>query len=767
MIHNLELQSFGKFKNKSFNFGPVTVFYGPNEAGKTTVYDALFYALCQPRQNRKAGKDLVTRYGQEGLSAIATGKEGFTVDTLDEEEFLNLMAIRASSLHIEFKSESSWKKRLMADLFGGGIDPSRIIRTLEPLASTRSNSKLMKKLSIEEEKEKSIRRELEKSLALRDSIRNHEEQLKDSAKNIALIQSEIEDLTKKLKKLEEQSKRNDLARERERMNSILRSSSAIIESRKELKDLSLYAENRLGEYDDLVKTREKWENELQTRKNTIRHLEEQKSKIIESLEQKNSTYKSASDLADIAIRLIPELRETESNPPMNTRMIWDRSRLVGSAIAALAGISITAALFTFPPEFFGGFSESLSMIVSLLPVAAGSGLSAFLASQARDVRMERDEEKIDQIVSRALDTWKVKTGRSMDVRSLSGVLLQLQEVDHEREATLRSLRETESQLARIEDDLRNNSKEMEISNESLVLSTAQSGQWLSKMGVPDRDRYIEMRSKFESIQKSIDGALMSLPQQFRDDPQAAHLEAQRRLAVLDEQGAPDSPISDADGRNLARMIEELRNQIDSKSKHLNSLERTSSTKDGELRTESSSVNRRILELERDLANTVPVVKSLRQERMAAEIALRIFQSIGKDSGSLLKELGKDLSQRFSGMLPEARSVRMDTLGEESILVQDAGGEFRQLSMLSSGTRDSFVLATRLSLARRSMKDRQGLLVLDDPFLMLDHDRERRALEMVDQFMNETGWQVILFTKDKQLKDLCAKIWEDSVIHTLN
>ncbi|MCB1323554.1 MAG: AAA family ATPase, partial [Leptospiraceae bacterium] len=55
MIEELLLQSFGRFRNQSFPFRRTTLFYGPNEAGKTTVFDALLYSLCRPAASKTIG----------------------------------------------------------------------------------------------------------------------------------------------------------------------------------------------------------------------------------------------------------------------------------------------------------------------------------------------------------------------------------------------------------------------------------------------------------------------------------------------------------------------------------------------------------------------------------------------------------------------------------------------------------------------------------------------------------------------------------------
>ena len=41
--YKLVLDHIGKFKNCHFDLNDVTIFHGPNEAGKTTIIDALIH----------------------------------------------------------------------------------------------------------------------------------------------------------------------------------------------------------------------------------------------------------------------------------------------------------------------------------------------------------------------------------------------------------------------------------------------------------------------------------------------------------------------------------------------------------------------------------------------------------------------------------------------------------------------------------------------------------------------------------------------------
>ena len=89
MIRKLHIESFGKFRGRSFDFGPVTLFFGRNEAGKTTLFDAVFDKLCAPKASTDPGKVLKNRYGADRRARLEFDGEATRIPAAD---FLNLFS---------------------------------------------------------------------------------------------------------------------------------------------------------------------------------------------------------------------------------------------------------------------------------------------------------------------------------------------------------------------------------------------------------------------------------------------------------------------------------------------------------------------------------------------------------------------------------------------------------------------------------------------------------------------------------------------------
>ena len=71
------------------------------------------------------------------------------------------------------------------------------------------------------------------------------------------------------------------------------------------------------------------------------------------------------------------------------------------------------------------------------------------------------------------------------------------------------------------------------------------------------------------------------------------------------------------------------------------------------------------------------------------------------------------------------------------------GDWVDVTALSQGTLDLVYLAARIGLVRLVTRDRRPPLVLDDPFVTLDDDRAKRALELLKEISSD--FQVIYLT----------------------
>lgn len=133
-----------------------------------------------------------------------------------------------------------------------------------------------------------------------------------------------------------------------------------------------------------------------------------------------------------------------------------------------------------------------------------------------------------------------------------------------------------------------------------------------------------------------------------------------------------------------------------------------------------------------------------------------------NQGPLL-EKASDLFSRLTTGHYLAIETDVDDKGKAVLLALTAGGSPKEVTALSSGTRDQLYLALRLA-ALDQLITRQGPLplILDDLFVHFDDDRTIEGLGVLDSFARQT--QVILFTHHQAVVDQALSTISSDRVH---
>jgi exonuclease SbcC len=130
----------------------------------------------------------------------------------------------------------------------------------------------------------------------------------------------------------------------------------------------------------------------------------------------------------------------------------------------------------------------------------------------------------------------------------------------------------------------------------------------------------------------------------------------------------------------------------------------------------------------------------------AEILVRVK----KTAGRLLEELDEGVYEPFTALVSQYlailtnnryRNVPSGTSLPGAVVRRD--GRSLPYDLLSAGTKDLFALAMRLSMAEFFLGGTEGFLILDDPLVDLDPDRQRRAAAVLTEFSKKQ--QLVIFT----------------------
>lgn len=140
-----------------------------------------------------------------------------------------------------------------------------------------------------------------------------------------------------------------------------------------------------------------------------------------------------------------------------------------------------------------------------------------------------------------------------------------------------------------------------------------------------------------------------------------------------------------------------------------------------------------------------------EERFAAavkagEAIARIRELTGELLGEVDRETFTGLRKDLEGMIERLTDRRYRSVAMEGSLprglVRDDGRVLTS-GLLSLGTRDGLALAVRLAMAGRFLEEGGGFLLLDDPLVDLDPERRRAAAGLIEEFAGST--QLLVFT----------------------
>jgi exonuclease SbcC len=130
-------------------------------------------------------------------------------------------------------------------------------------------------------------------------------------------------------------------------------------------------------------------------------------------------------------------------------------------------------------------------------------------------------------------------------------------------------------------------------------------------------------------------------------------------------------------------------------------------------------------------------------------ALRIVQdaaqAVLRHSGSGSQERFERELGQYAAELTAERYRAMPLAGELPQEMERADGLRLPFELLSGGTRGLFALALRLAMADAFLQSEEGFLILDDPLVDLDPDRQERASAVLARFASRPGRQLLLFT----------------------
>ncbi len=131
---------------------------------------------------------------------------------------------------------------------------------------------------------------------------------------------------------------------------------------------------------------------------------------------------------------------------------------------------------------------------------------------------------------------------------------------------------------------------------------------------------------------------------------------------------------------------------------------------------------------------------------------RALQAVREASEAVLAATGGGAQQdferalgRYAAELTAQRYRAMPLADGLPKALEREDGLRLPFALLSGGTRGLFALALRLAMADAFLEQAEGFLILDDPLVDLDPERQDRASAVLARFAGQPGRQLLLFT----------------------
>lgn len=742
MIRKLTLARYGKFRDQSFELGEVTIFRGPNESGKTTIFDALSEKLCRPpRGNAPTAKQLRGRYGDDREASLerADGKP----DLIPMDEFLGLYAIRSGAISFDASSDADWVGKVKANLFAGGVNPADFVRALEELASVTGTLKHNKDIKKIESQLGQTKAKLAQLRSQRESILGQEKELADTSARIAEKSQEIARTQKAFAELKARLEEQEHILLRRRLEDIQSSLSEHERLVQQIEGSKEFEHDQVAQLDSVAQR-------LSDLKEKAAGLQSEEKQVREQLAQVRARKRDAQQRAEVAQRTVAlasrlaeqvgaAIQRTASKTVVRVR--WG---LVGAASVAMLLGALLAVL-----------------LPGIVPKVAGGGVAlaalAVLGLFSRSVVVMPDTEGREAEKQRLMDEWANAgaPGGRPAVQTLEG----LQEffLGRKTEAAQAMLEpeRLEAEAGPIEARLEQTMRSLAMAGEDLARAEREKHEWLLAHGAQDRDDYVRKVAAHQQSRERLrqnQGKLQDHCRELQlESVERLREEVHRKLAKLDEMGVPRRGLAENELQRLRLEIRNTERALDAAKNQLAEMQAREGKKRGLMLGSLGQLPEQIAAAERHQAALVRELDDKLLDRRAAGLAKELVATIGQDVDQVFDEMAAVIRQEFATSLGLGREVKVAKLDEAGISATDAEGALRPLTHLSQGTRDCFVLAARLALARKTGWD-GGVLVLDEPFHTLDSARRASAVQMLKRYREQSRSQIVVFTKDEGLAE---------------
>ena len=714
----LKLNNFGKFKNKSFEISNrITLFYGENESGKTTIFDSLMILFSESKRVSVFFKQMKSRYGND----IDIDFEPKIPEHLKmhPQSYNNLYAIRQSEIIFEMsdskKDSKDWESEIKKKLFSSDIDIGKMISEIKAEYSSKAQNSILYKINILENEKIEINKILNNLYDKINNSTNKKDNLKEFKENIFLHENILKEKIEEREKLYSLMKSKKEAETKSIKLNLLKQINDFNKADEFLSKNIIYKDDYSKEINGRTKKIEDIKMNITFLKGKIEALKKS------FVEEKNKTdYDSVKKRIENGINKIEYLTKKNNKAP---KIIF---------FIAVVFISSFLALYFKNPLF-------LTIIIPAIPFM-------FIKEKKNSKIIKDILESLPELDIKETDIFK-----DLLNKELAKIEIIMTNNDNE---------EIENYNADLEKSLK------ELENENNLLN-----QIFEKLKVKDKEKYYNIKNNYDLLLKQNEENYKKLMIEVKKlglkNIETLEIDCIRILKELDEKGVNPNDYNEMEMKKIENNLKDLESEINILKEEINKIKNNISYIEGELNN-SENIHADIINFESKLSQIKENIINLNKRRKALKLLEEMLFSINKKNDDIFQSLSKEariLYNHITGKNLSDDGIIMSGFDKDKIMVADKQNKIRNVELLSSATRDAVYIAMRLSILTK-IHQAGRLILLDDPFITFDNNRTKEALSFIKEYSKNYNIPVVIFTKDTFTRDFMQK-FEDVTIYELS
>ena len=715
----LKLNNFGKFKNKSFEISNgITLFYGENESGKTTIFDSLMILFSESKRVSVFFKQMKSRYGND----IDIDFEPKIPEHLKmhPQSYNNLYAIRQSEIIFEMsdskKDSKDWESEIKKKLFSSDIDIGKMVSEIKAEYSSKAQNSILYKINILENEKIEIDKILNNLYDKINNSTNKKDNLKEFKENIFLHENILKEKIEEREKLYSLMKSKKEAETKSIKLNLLKQINDFNKADEFLSKNIIYKDDYSKEINGRTKKIEDIKMNITFLKGKIEALKKS------FVEEKNKTdYDSVKKRIENGINKIEDLTKKNNKAP---KIIF---------FIAVVFISSFLALYFKNPLF-------LTIIIPAIPFM-------FIKENKNSKIIKDILESLPELDIKETDIFIFKDLLNKELAKIEIIM------------TNNDNEEIENYNADLEKSL----KELENENNSL-------NQIFEKLKVKDKEEYYNIKNNYDLLLKQNEENYKKLMIEVKKlglkNIETLEIDCIRILKELDEKGVNPNDYNEMEIKKIENNLKDLESEINILKEEINKIKNNISYIEGEINN-SENIHADIINFESKLSQIKENIINLNKRRKALKLLEEMLFSINKKNDDIFQSLSKEARILYNHITEKNLSddgIIMSGFDKDKIMVADKQNKIRNIELLSSATRDAVYIAMRLSILTK-IHQAGRLILLDDPFITFDNNRTKEALSFIKEYSKNYNIPIVIFTKDTFTRDFMAE-YKDIIMYEL-